>query len=654
MPDHFESENGLDPLDASDAAGDIDSDGVNNFTEYLNQTDPTVDDYPPILQVPNNVSVIATGPLTVVDLGVARASDSNDGVITPLVDNSGPFVPGVTTVNWSATDAAGNKTTGQQSISVTPLMSLSATTPLVEGNEGQIQVSLNGEAVTYPVQVELSVTGTAVVTEDHNLIDQSVILQQGTQALIGFTTVDDGVGEGNERIEIELGSVLNASLGSPTRISLMLTEENIPPQVSLSVYQDGEPRSTIVGNGGLVTVTAGVIDQNIDDVHYVDWSMTDNRLSRLGDTSDASFVFDPAGLLKGSYEVRVNVTDNGVNPLTTNVSTSVFLLPEAEFLSDTADSDADGISDADEGYVDSDGDRIPDYLDSSDQPDLLPSILNGFVLQTSGGASLRLGNAAVNAESSGAEISMIEVEDYADDLGVVGGDIYYFTRGIFDFEIYGISAGSQASVVIPQLAAIPAEAVYRKFSRALGWQNFVEDERNSLKSAPGDLGICPAPNSDVYQEGLGQGHFCLQLDIEEGGPNDTDSETNAVIKDPGGVATLAIPPPDVVLETRELSDSSFEEGDGNSVVLAFSFVSDSYDVELSGLSFIAAGTLDDASEILGANLYLDGNGDGVISEGDDLIGEGRFDENDGTLEFKLGEYLVLPRGRTSLLVSYEL
>jgi hypothetical protein len=90
------------------------------------------------------------------------------------------------------------------------------------------------------------------------------------------------------------------------------------------------------------------------------------------------------------------------------------------------------------------------------------------------------------------------------------------------------------------------------------------------------------------------------------------------------------------------------------VVLAFSFVSDSYDVELSGLSFIAAGTLDDASEILGANLYLDGNGDGVISEGDDLIGEGRFDENDGTLEFELGEYLVLPRGRTSLLVSYEL
>ncbi len=42
MPDQYESENGLDPLDSSDAAGDNDGDGISNLREYLNGTDPNV------------------------------------------------------------------------------------------------------------------------------------------------------------------------------------------------------------------------------------------------------------------------------------------------------------------------------------------------------------------------------------------------------------------------------------------------------------------------------------------------------------------------------------------------------------------------------------------------------------------------------------
>ena len=654
MPDTFEVDNGLDPLDTLDAGEDTDSDGVDNFTEYLNDTDPNTDDYPPTLQIPGDVAVVSTGPLTSVDLGAASAADAKDGSIAPVVDNSGPFVPGITIVTWSATDEAGNQTTGEQRVLVTPLITLSGSTPMVEGGEGEVRISLNGEAVEYPVSVELTVAGTAEIESDHNLSSQSIVLDEGTEATISFSTVDDGVGEGNESIDIEMSGVLNAVLGFPDSVSLLLTEENIVPKVVLTVTQEDESRSAVYGDRGVVTVTAEVTDLNIDDVQTFDWSATDNRLSRLPDAADSAFIFDPDGLAQGTYGVAVSVTDSGLNPLTTTVSVGLLVKPAMVPLDEDTDSDGDGTPDAEEGYVDSDGDRIPDYLDNSEETDLLPAELDGFVLQTSGGASLRLGDAAVNAESSGAGLSTEDVEDYASDLGVDGDDSYFFTRGIYDFEVYEIPLGAQASVVIPQLAAIPADAVYRKFSVDNGWQNFVEDELNSVKSAPGELDVCPAPGADDYEEGAQAGYFCILLTLNDGGPNDADGEANGVIKDPGGIATIVIPEPDIGISLGALSDTSFREGDGQSVVLAFAFVSDSNDAELDSLSFVASGSLNDISEILGASLYLDLDGDGAISEGDRLIGEGGYDANDGTLEFSLNETMVLSRGTTSFLVSYEL
>jgi hypothetical protein len=79
--------------------------------------------------------------------------------------------------------------------------------------------------------------------------------------------------------------------------------------------------------------------------------------------------------------------------------------------------------------------------------------------------------------------------------------------------------------------------------------NFVEDSKNKLSSAVGEEGVCPAPGDSAYQhnDGLVEGDYCVQLLIEDGGPNDADSLKNGVIADPGGVAVAAIKEADPVI-----------------------------------------------------------------------------------------------------------
>ena len=57
-------------------------------------------------------------------------------------------------------------------------------------------------------------------------------------------------------------------------------------------------------------------------------------------------------------------------------------------------------------------------------------------------------------------------------------------------------------------------------------------------SAAGEKGYCPPPGDVAYKAGLSQGNWCLQLTIEDGGPNDTDGLANNRVTDPGGVGRI--------------------------------------------------------------------------------------------------------------------
>ncbi|HCV01497.1 MAG TPA: hypothetical protein DG048_02530, partial [Pseudoalteromonas sp.] len=71
-----------------------------------------------------------------------------------------------------------------------------------------------------------------------------------------------------------------------------------------------------------------------------------------------------------------------------------------------------------------------------------------------------------------------------------------------------------------------------------GWVTFTENANNRLWSVEGEPGYCPPPGGDYWTEGLTEGHWCVQLEILDGGVDDDDGLVNGTIVDPGGVSVM--------------------------------------------------------------------------------------------------------------------
>ena len=141
-----------------------------------------------------------------------------------------------------------------------------------------------------------------------------------------------------------------------------------------------------------------------------------------------------------------------------------------------------------------------------------------------------------------------------------------------------MTQGDSVAVIIPLSngAVLPEGAVYRKYNTVQGWFSFVEDDRNSLSSAFTDAsGNCPAANDPVYSPSLTAGDNCMQLRIEDGGPNDTDFTVNGSVEDPGAIVVENLPP--VVV-----TNLSVTVNEATAVTLD---ASNSSDAEGSALSF---------------------------------------------------------------------
>lgn len=591
IPDAYEVSVGLNPLDPSDATGDIDGDTLTNLQEFLDGTDPQdatdfVDVTSPVVTPPEGLVIDATGLFTSVSvrqlLGLSAAAtdtdveqalgelatDNVDGAgccnttIPSLVDGRLLLPPGRNTVQYRAVDGRGNVGTELQTVNVRPLVSMTRDQISVEGATAQFSIVLNGQAPFYPFTVPFVIDSASTASlDDHDLTSDTVTFTSSngvgqTTQTITVNLADDGLGEGEETLIVRLDDqttnaqdlangfdeanpdIFDINAGSKTNHVLTIVEGNVAPQARLVVAQSGRNTIQITPTGGAATVSAIATDANIGDSLSFDWSATDSRLNDTdGDLTNDAFVFDPANLSAGSYLAQVSVSDDqGASRTARLYFVVVSQLPT---LSANDDTDGDGVDDETEGVADSDDDGIPEYLDNITATNVLPEMAlqtESFLLECDPGVRCRLGQFALLSGGGGASLSD---QDISNQSGLTDDPFYDNVGGIFDFDIQDLPiAGQSVAIVVPQIQAIPANSVYRKF-QAGQWADFVEDANNIIESALGELGFCPPPGDSVWEPGLIEGYFCVQLTIEDGGPNDADGEANGSVEDPGGVGVNA-------------------------------------------------------------------------------------------------------------------
>ena len=523
LPDQFEIENGLDPQNPSDAELDSDGDGRTNANEFTDGGDLFADDITPLVTPPRNLFLPATGYLTHVELGNAIATDALNGPldVTPNVSST-LFTSGRHQVQWSATDSNGNTGRAAQFIEILPLIVMPTEQLSGENNTVTLELTLSGPSPNSNAAVTYSVAGTASII-DHTLTNGIANFTDG-RALITFDIIEDGLQEPEETIDITLSNPVDAVLGDITTHQIRIVDTNLAPDVRLITEQNDQTGLIVTTHSGLAQVTANVTDANGDETFTYDWTSSDTNLLAIanitttGPSTDPSILsFDPMQLAPGFYAVRLNVSDTADSPA--NNSTIVETLIEVTDNTNRKDTDGDGIADS---------------IDMIEEPFLLQLDESGNrVLETEPQLIIELGE---TSRLAGKLSNTLSEQDIAN-LSVNGGNTSTLTgtpaSDIFDFTVRNLNrTGASVRIVISLDQGLPNNASYQKYINGQ-WQAFVEDDFNSLESAPLINGVCPGIGSDEYSLGLLTGDQCVRLTIEDGGPNDNDNLANGTIEDPG-------------------------------------------------------------------------------------------------------------------------
>ncbi|KGJ99060.1 hypothetical protein ND16A_0391, partial [Thalassotalea sp. ND16A] len=501
-------------------------DNTQTDTQLITVTDTTA----PALGDVAEVTVNALGYYSDVSkLMSLTGFDLVDGEVEAMLVGEVNRTPGRHAMQWQVSDAHGNASEVTQSVVILPIARLGGEYLAEVGTQLSIPVSLNGNAVDYPVNLTVDVSATNAAGVSFSLPSIEASISEGQ---VGSVDVDLTWLEVGDTVELTLGSVTNSVLGTGSA-SIKLIDHNVAPGLELLGYQGSDLRSTVFKDQGSVMVLAAIVDNNPMDTHSISWD------SSLTNTSGVAgqFSFDPAVVDEGSYLVSATVTEtNTSEQYSTTVTLSLNVAASTPMLSSNQDSDNDGINDDIEGFGDSDGDGIADYLDDNQDVSQLP--IGQFErLQTSPGLMLSIGQSVRQALGVNASMASMSTTDFAalmnKDNSAIGSSSM---TPVMDFIISGLTqAGDAATVIIPlpRGLSLPANAEYMKYHINNGWSAFVEEGGNSIASAAlTDDGQCPAIGSMDYQSGLLEGTSCIALTLVDGGAYDNDGLANGQIADP--------------------------------------------------------------------------------------------------------------------------
>jgi hypothetical protein len=513
----------------------------------LDQNVTVQDTTPPVFSELAVIEIASRGLLTDVSIDINEtAFDLVEGTVTAVVVTENNLKAGRQSVMLQATDASGNSAITELALNILPSITAKPSGFTSPGSLLQIPVVLSGKAPEYPVSMEFTVVG-PVVSATSGILE----ITEGQLAYLSLEVAQTA--NLGEQVFVNFANPQNAVIANMSQINLLVTNVNQAPVTNIKLLQNQEVMSFAYQDQGDVTLLANINDINFDDSHNVNWQIAAHSdrsrsisiVDANSDNNSATLVFDPSILPIGDYVATAVIQETNTTEQFSVQIEFAFTIDESRpVLSATIDSDFDGLTDQLEGLIDSDLDGIPDYLDNEANTATLPTGASEQALTTIPGYRLTIGDIAKlsnTQNANNASISSFDIESY----GVIQAfpnvqvsDPHFDPiQQILNFNIENLETlGESVPVIIPLNTGtvIPSNAFYRKFNSRDGWYTFVENAQNTiLSSAFDDDGNCPEPNSSSYLSGLNTGDTCIQLVIQDGGPNDADLATNGIIKDPG-------------------------------------------------------------------------------------------------------------------------
>jgi len=547
-------------------------------------TNPDMDDtitLKQIVYVTPFVSLPATGK-------IALESPVIDGVATSTFD----VIPNLSTTNINQ----------DEDIIITFKLSGTALTNKLENILINNHGGYDPDEKTLTIELSINSDTSKVDARDFKFTMQSYLspLRTSKEAKTSeydFYNFNDITGwEDGDILNVEIVEIINGAIDNEnTTTTFTITDENLPPVILdfyaytpqcyerpvSAVESDKSAKVTCAQQSSRdvvfnknesenIVVFIEGYDPNGDSVKFDILFNDSNSVGYQNEDNSSTYFNNYHYVNLSEYGNVINVAakleeENRTDPLTAISGLTLYISTQNDdvILDSDKDSDGDGINDSAEGVTDSDGDGIPNYLDNSSDRSTLALVLGEEPMRTEPGIQLSLGpinSLALGQEASGAAVNPNDLTDYLDNGQPVDPDDITDEVGIeenldlstgflfIEFIASNLAqAGDSVAVVVPlpESSKIPVNAIYAKFLTPRSiyndfiFKSFEVDAYNEIHSAARIDSICPSYYDTSWKKGLTQGHECIRLIIEDGGPNDADGVANKQVEDPGLLAALA-------------------------------------------------------------------------------------------------------------------
>ncbi|NVK70254.1 MAG: hypothetical protein HWE31_16530 [Vibrio campbellii] len=487
------------------------------------------------------VNILATGLFTpIIDLSPKATDILGNPLPVSIASNQPRLRPGNHVVYWQSDDTnTGQSQLVGQLFRVQPLVTLGQGKYIYEGHQASVKVHLNGPSPDYPVTVPVLIDETLSTTNssDHSLPQtQNVVITSGLEGDLVFDVIADELVENEERLVLKLSSEVNA--GPKNELTLLIQESEPDPIITAHIENgNSELRSIVpVSNSEALYLIASI--DNLDTPTKVLWSYAydSEEKTTIGEVDHTQQLLFDLPLKVGRYRFFVEASDLGEER---SIDASVDLrVIDTIVLTMDKDSDNDGIPDLAEGFLDSDGDLIPDYIDAVNGCEIQVidnerAQTGGFVLQSSSGSCLKLGYISEAYDTYSPYVEVSKALSIASIPIDVSYEEEFNNSELSNFLVTNVQDES-VSIVLPLMRPLSSGGSFRKYTEARGWFDFdTSEEGSNLRYAQGELGFCPPPNSKLYQEEVLLGANCLEVTIRDGGVHDGDGVRNGSIDDPG-------------------------------------------------------------------------------------------------------------------------